>query len=145
MQSTEDYPYLGFRFRIEIEGIIIGGFSEVSGLQSEIEVESIEEGGINDYVHKLPKKAKFSNIVLKRGITDSDKLWRWYENILVGIIDRKLISIILTDSEGNEQWRWEIIDAYPIKWVGSELKAETSSVAFESLEIVHNGITRVRK
>ncbi len=69
LQSKDDYPYLSFRFWVEIDSLVVGGFSEVSGLQSEIDLESYEEGGVNDYVHKFPKKAKLSNLVLKRGIT----------------------------------------------------------------------------
>ncbi len=68
-------PYFSFQFLIEINGLITGGFSEVSGLQVEIETEEYREGGTNDYVHKLPKGTKYSNLVLKRGITDSDVLW----------------------------------------------------------------------
>lgn len=145
MQSKKDYPYLSFRFWVEINSVVVGGFSEVSGLQSEIEVEIVEEGGINNYVHKFPKKAKSSNIILKRGITDSDSLWKWHEDILSGNIVRKSISIILSDSEGNEKWRWGIIDAYPVKWAASELKADSSTIAIESLEFVHNGIIKVGK
>lgn len=51
-------PYLNFRFLVEIHGLIVGGFSEVSGLQSETDIEEIREGGVNDYVHKLPKITK---------------------------------------------------------------------------------------
>jgi phage tail-like protein len=142
MQKGMDYPYLNFRFLVEIQGLIVGGFSEVSGLQAETEVEIIEEGGVNDYVHKLPKKTKYSNIVLKKGITESDVLWKWYQDVVNGKISRKSGYIILLDSEGNEKWRWNFIEAYPVKWVGPELKADSSTVAVESLEIAHNGIKK---
>jgi phage tail-like protein len=57
-------PYLTFKFQVEIHGLIVGGFSEISGLQAEVDVETIEEGGVNDYVHKLPKKTKYPNLIL---------------------------------------------------------------------------------
>ena len=47
-------PYLTFNFAVEIEGLLVGGFTEVSGLESEIEVEEYREGGVNGFVHKLP-------------------------------------------------------------------------------------------
>jgi phage tail-like protein len=142
MQMGKSYPYLSFRFLVEIQGLIVGGFSEVSGLQAETEVESIEEGGVNDYVHKLPKKTKYPNIILKKGMTDSDALWKWYKDVVDGKITRKSGYIILVDDEGKEKWRWNFIEAFPVKWTGPELKADSNTVAFESVEIAHNGIKK---
>ncbi|MBE9593547.1 MAG: phage tail protein [Proteobacteria bacterium] len=135
-------PYLSFRFLVEIQGLIVGGFSEVSGLQAETEIEEIREGGVNDYVHKLPKITKYPNITLKRGITDSDVLWNWHQDVVNGIIKRKSGFIILLDGEGNEKWRWYFEDAYPVKWLGPDLKADSNTVAVETLELAHNGIKK---
>lgn len=136
-------PYLSFRFVVEINGIISAGFSEVSGLQAETEIEEIREGGVNDYVHKLPKITKYPNLVLKRGTTDSKELWNWHQNVITGKIERKSGSILLLDSEKNVKWRWDFDEAYPVKWTGPDLKADISTVAVETLEIVHNGIKKV--
>ncbi|MCD4809203.1 MAG: phage tail protein, partial [Methanosarcinales archaeon] len=59
-------PYSAYRFKVEIEGIIAAGFTDVSGLTIETEVETIKEGGVNNYEYKLPKFTKYSNITLKR-------------------------------------------------------------------------------
>jgi phage tail-like protein len=133
-------PYLSFRFKVEVDSVIVGGFSEVSGLQIEIETEDYREGGVNDFVHKMPKVTKFTNLVLKRGITDCDKLWKWHRKAVEGKIERKTGRIILCDFNGNEKWRWEFKDAFPVKWSGPDLKADGSVVAIESLEIAHHGI-----
>lgn len=138
-------PYLGFRFLVEIDGLIAGGFSEVSGLQVEIETEEYREGGINDYVHKLPKAAKHPNLVLKRGITDSDVLWKWIWETAQGKIERKNGRVILLDSKGNEKWHWAFEGAYPVKWSGPDFKADSNSVALESLELAHKGLTTVER
>lgn len=135
-------PYLSFRFLVEIQGLIVGGFSEVSGLQAETETEDIEEGGVNDYVHKLPKITKYPNITLKRGITDSAALWNWHQDVVNGIVKRKSGFIILLDGEGNEKWRWSFERAYPVKWTGPELRADGNTVAVESIELAHNGIKK---
>jgi phage tail-like protein len=135
-------PYLSFRFLVEIQGLIVGGFSEVSGLQAETETEEIREGGVNDYVHKLPKITKYPNITLKRGITDSDALWNWHQDVVNGIIKRKSGFIILLDCEGNEKWRWSFERAYPVQWRGPELRADSNTVAVESIELAHNGIKK---
>ncbi len=133
-------PYLGFNFLVELDQIIVGGFSEVSGLQSEIKYDEYREGGVNKFVRKLPKCVEHSNIVLRRGITDSDELWKWYQDVVYGDFKRKLGSIILRDRHGEECKRWDFLRAYPIKWIGPELKADSNSVAIESLELVHEGI-----
>jgi len=135
-------PYLSFRFLVELQSLIVGGFSEVSGLQAETEIEEIREGGVNDYVHKLPKITKYSNITLKKGITDCDTLWKWHQDVVNGKVERKTVFVVLMDSEGNEKWRWSFERAYPVKWQGPDLKADSSAVAVETLELAHNGIKK---
>lgn len=135
-------PYQSFQFLVEIDGLVVAGFSEASGLQAETQIETYREGGVNDYVHRLPKETTYPNIILKRGITDSDVLWKWHQDVVSGKIERRSGYIVLLDSEGNETWRWNFVDAYPAKWTGPDLRAESSTVAFESIELVHNGIKK---
>src|SRR2546422_11337395 len=72
-------PFLAFNFVVEVQSLVLGGFSDVTGLQKEIEVQDYREGGVNDYIHKLSGPARYpSNLVLKRGLTDID-LWNWHE------------------------------------------------------------------
>ena len=140
--AEREDPYLSFRFLVEIQGLVVGGFSEVSGLQANTEVEEIKEGGVNDYVHKLPKITKYPNITLKRGITDLDALWNWHQDVVNGKVERKTVFIILLDSERNEKWRWSFERAYPVKWTGPDLKADGSTVGVETLELAHNGMKK---
>jgi len=135
-------PYLSFRFRVEIHGLIEGSFSEVSGLEVEMETEDYPEGGVNDYIHKLPRRTKYPNLVLKRGITDSDVLWKWHQEVVSGKIERKSGRIILLDSEGGEKWSCSFEGAYPVKWTGPDFKADSNTVAIETLELVHRGIKK---
>lgn len=136
------YPYFVFRFRVEVEKIDVARVSEVTGLQFETEVETYEEGGVNDYIHQLPKKTKYPRIVLKHGLTDQDDFWKWYQEVISGKFSRRNISIILMDATGQDKWRWNIIQAYPVKWTGPELKADSNTIAFESIEIVHHGMKK---
>ena len=133
---------LSFRFLVEIQNVLVGGFSEVSGLQIETEVDTVEEGGVNDFVHLLPKRTKYQNLVLKRGLTDSDAIWNWYHDVINGKIVRKSGYIILMNSEGVEKWRWNFIDAYPVKWTGPDFRADNNNVAVETLELAHKGIKK---
>lgn len=133
-------PYLGMRFRVEVEGILNGGCAEVSGLDFSTQVEDFREGGVNDYVHKLPKETTFPNILLKRGLTDSDKLWKWYQDVVYGKVIRKEVHILMLKERSEDvAWVWGFKDAFPIKWTGPELKSEGSTVAFETIEMAHHG------
>ncbi len=129
-------PYTSFTFRVEIEGIMVAGFSEVSGLRLETETETYEEGGVNNFVHILPKRTKHQNIILKHGITDRHDMWAWYQNVVSGTFERRNGSIILMDNY-KDKWRWDFFQAYPVKWTGPELKADSNTVAFETIELVH--------
>jgi len=135
-------PYMNCRFLVEIDSLTVGGFAEASGLQAEVETEDYWEGGVNEYVHKLAKGTKYPNLVLKRGFTDSQVLWQWHADAVNGKIQRKRCRVVLLDSQGQETWRWIFEEAFPVKWVGPDMKADGSAVAIETLELVHNGMTK---
>jgi phage tail-like protein len=137
-------PYISFKFQVEIHGLVVGGFSEVSGLQVETKTHDFREGGVNDHIHKLPRGTEQANLTLKRGITDSDILWKWYQDVVNGKVKRKSGRIILMDFEGNEKWYWTFEGAYPVKWVGPDFKADSNAVAVETLELVHKGLNCFR-
>lgn len=142
-QGKRTDPYLTFNFQIEVEKLVVGGFTEVSGLQIEIALQNYREGGLNEYIHRLPGPASYpSNLVLKHGLTDGEVLWNWYQNVIKGNIERKNGSILLLSRENEEKWRWNFVEAYPVKWIGPELRAGTAEVAVETLELVHHGLTK---
>ena len=133
--------------RIELNGITEGAFTEVSGLDFEIEVEDRKEGGLNDMVHRIPGRVKVApNIVLKRGLATSE-LWQWYYDITQGKlthgpVTRKNMSIILYGYDSMPQIRWNITGALPVKWSGPTLKSDSTEVPVESIELIHQGIVR---
>jgi len=139
--ADEPSPALAFKFWIEIESIVVAEFKECSGLSLERDVQRVEEGGVNDRVHILPGRTKQSNIVLKYGVTDSTKLWDWYQD---GLYDGKVkkinFSILLRNVEGDVLRRWNIKEGFPVKWEGPQLNTETNQVAIETLEIAHHGL-----
>jgi phage tail-like protein len=138
-------PFRGYNFAVEIEGLVAGGFSEVSGLELEVETQDYREGGVNQFVHKRAGPVKYaSNIVLKRGMTDSKTLWNWYWDVTQGTIKRKNVSILLMDESGEEKVRWNFEQAYPVKWSGPGLKAAANEAAIESLELAHKGLMNVK-
>jgi phage tail-like protein len=138
-------PFLGFHFAVEVEGLVVGGFSEVDGLQIEIEVQEYREGGLNEYMHRRAGPAKHpANLVLKKGLTDVKTLWNWYWDVVQGKVDRKNISVLLLDESGNELVRWNFEQACPVKWTGPQFRASGNEVAVETVELVHRGFTRVK-
>jgi len=80
-------PLLAFNFLVELGGLIVAGFSEVSGLDAEVQIEEYREGGQNEFVHRLPGPARYpSNLVLRHGLSELEVLWRWETSGLGGIV-----------------------------------------------------------
>lgn len=140
--SGPEYPYSNLRFSVEIDGLTWAGFSEVTGLSIEIDVEEYLEGGVNEFVHKLPKTVKFQNITLKKGLIQSYKMWDWIQEVAEGSISPQNCRIILMDQDGNTICYWAVANAFPVKWTGSDLKATGGEIFMESLELAHQGIQR---
>ncbi len=125
-------------FRMQIEGITLGYFTEVTGLSVEYEVFEWQEGGQNTYVHKLRGRAKYPNIVLKRGITHESALLDWFRECQTKTA-RKQGYIELLGPNGKAVRRWAFDGAFPVKWTGPNLNASSSNIATETLEFVHTG------
>jgi phage tail-like protein len=133
-------PYLGCNFVIEIEGLLVGGFSECSGLEVESEVVPYREGGVNDYLHRFAGPTSSPPLVLRHGITSRDALWRWCQTTTAGHVVRRNGTIFLLDSARVPVVQWDFKDAFPYKWTGPELRAEAANIAFESVELAHRGL-----
>jgi len=135
-------PYRGFNFRVEIDNLTVGSFSECSGLSSDGDAVDYREGtDIPLNVRKLVGLRKYANIVLKRGYTQNTELWDWYTNIVNGLADRRNGTIILMDEERKDVMRWNIENAWINKIEGPAFKANGNEVAMESVELVHEGLT----
>jgi len=133
-------------FVFEVDGVNIGSFMEVSGLEVSIETEDINEGGENGFVHKLPGRMSWPNITLKRGVTRADELLKWLnessgEKFAANgnKLTRKSAAITLVDRTGKRMMAWDFVDAFPIKWTGPTFAADSADAPAESLEIAHHG------
>jgi phage tail-like protein len=141
VRPVDQDPFLSFNFLVEIKGLTVGGFTDVTGLQVEVEVEDYREGGVNGFIHKLAGPVRYpSNLVLKRGMMKADQLSAWQQEVASGKIALRNVSIILLDHAGDEARRWDFNEAYPVRWNGPELRAATGAVAIETLELVHKGL-----
>lgn len=140
--GTRKDPFRAFNFRLEIDGMTAGSFSECSGLSSDGDAVDYREGtDIPLTNRRLVGMRKYANITLKRGYTDNTELWDWYTNIMNGIPDRRNASIILMDEQRKDVLRWSIENAWINKIEGPSFKASGNEVAMESVEIVHESLT----
>jgi phage tail-like protein len=136
--GAEAYP--SCRFYVMIDGQPQGVFTEVGGLQVEMDVMDYQEGGNNGFVHRLPGVTRVSNLTLKRGMTSSNEFYKWCAEIAGGQFTRRHITVVMYDSAGNQLMRWNVMNAYPVKWVGPQLLAPDNAAAVETLELAHEGI-----
>src|SRR5690348_13222906 len=144
MANLRKDPFLAFRFKVNLDGLDVAGFSECSGLQWETETQDYNEGGLNTYVHKFPTRTKQSNLVLKRGIVDR-VMWNWYWDLTQGLVQRRTGAVVVYDPSGSTVvMQWEFSNAFPSKWTGPDLNASQNNVAVETIEIVHTGLKRVK-
>ena len=135
-------PFPAFRFEVKLDDLPVAGFSEVSGLQVETEVQDYAEGGLNTHILKFPGRIKQSNLTLKRGIVDRE-LWNWFQDLIRGNVRLRGGSIVVRDPSGGQVlMEWQFQRAFPAKWVGPELSATQNSIAVETLELAHRGIER---
>src|SRR6516225_4580870 len=108
-------PYPAFNYLIEIGGITAGGFSEVSGLDAEVQPIDYREGNEDFVPRKLPGIKRFPNIVLKRGIVGNLDLFAWLNSAMAGAVDRREGAIILRDEKRNEVMRWKFTRGWATK------------------------------
>jgi phage tail-like protein len=133
-------PYLAINFVVEIEGSVVAGFTDVTGLSIETQVERKTFGGENHREYTFFTQSKYTDITLKCGVTSDEYLWDWYKEVINGQIYRKNGSIYLLDSLGNAKVWWDFTGACPIKWEGPTFSSTSNSVAAETLVLTHNGI-----
>jgi phage tail-like protein len=136
-------PYRDFNFLVELDGIIQASFTECSGFGATTEVIEMREGGDNTTVRKLPGKTTYKNITLKWGLTNSNELWTWYQQVVEGNLIRKNGSIVVYDLANHvEVARWNFVRAWPTDWEGPTFNAKGTDIAIETLVLAHEGITR---
>lgn len=140
MAST---PYAKFRYKVEIDGLEAGGFSEASGFDASIDVIEYREGDMIQTPMKLPGLKKYGNITLKQGVADTTVMYEWMIAGVEGEVERKTITITILDETETATASWQVINAWPAKYTAPDFNAMSSEVAIESIEIAHEGMTRV--
>jgi phage tail-like protein len=120
-----------------------GFFREVTGFESDSEVTEKKRSlpnGRTDVI-KVMGNTKWGDIELKRGVDQDKTLWNWRKLVLDGKLKeaRKDCTVTLLDFEGQPVVTYSIINAWPRKYTGVELKADSNEVAVEGITLAHEG------
>ena len=139
-------PLVSVSFYVDVQGVFTGTFRSCTGLGSQSEiVEHLAAGkGGTTHIYKIPGVCKWTNICLKRGVTDSMDVWTWRKQVEEGNVNeaRKNGSIIMYDQTNTEVARWNFEMGWPSKISGPNLDASTNDIAIEELEIAHEKLVR---
>lgn len=141
------YPPVGFHFKVEFSGVGSGDsdsrFQEVSGLSAEIGTEEVQVGGENRFSYRLPTRAKYNNLVLKRGMLTDSGLISWFTNAIEHFEFKPAdVSVYLLNEKHEITVSWIFMQAYPVKWMVSDLKAQDNSLVIETIELAYQFFRR---
>lgn len=137
-------PYRAYNFKLEVQGVTQGHFTDCSGLGIKIQPIKYREGGEHQVVHVIPGLVEYADVTLRYGLTSSPDLWEWLASTLGGAVDRREVSIILLDNEGTtEAMRWNLGNAWISEWHGAMLNALSREVAIELMTLVYESLERV--
>lgn len=141
-EGAPAYPRAKFRFKLEIEGLEAGGFTEVSGFDATIEPIEYREGNMaTETPLKVAGLRKYGNITLKKGLVSGQILYSWLASGLTGAVVRKTVTITLLDEAQAAVASWQVINAWPTKYTAPDFNATSNEIAIESLELAHEGMT----
>jgi phage tail-like protein len=136
-------PYRAYNFKLLINNVTEGHFTEVSGLGVRVERISYREAGNNAIVRAIPGRVTYSAVTLRFGLTGSAELWDWLMTAVEGRVSRRNASIVMLDPSGSvETLRWNLLNAWPEEWYGAPLDAMSRELAIETLVLAHEGLQR---
>ena len=140
MAILSDNPYAQHNFVVQLQSGGSAGFSEVSGIDVRIDVLEYREGGDAGGVRKIDGLVRYSNVVLRRGVTGDLAMWQWIRAAITGRPVRQDVAIALLNEDREIVVQWTLRNAWPARYTGPLLRAEGNDVAIETLEIAHEGL-----
>lgn len=148
---TNKYNQLKFvttnRFYVEVGSEIAASFSECGGLGVQVKKNVIHEGGVNDQQRIYLGQTDFTDVTLKRGLTDHQGFWKWLNELFDEnrLVSRRNVNILLFDRSGETMMSWTLIGAIPVGWKTPALQADGNAVAIEELTLAYEGLTVGKK
>lgn len=135
------YGFLGsFHFKVDFLGLagrdVDTRFQSVAGLSVSVESDTLAEGGENRFQHQLPTRTSYSDLVLKRGLTKSSELFKWFASAAETLEIRPLdLNITLLNEKHEPAMIWKVMNAWPKKSSVGDFNAETSGIVIQTLEL----------
>ena len=147
--SLPFYPPRSFCFALAFEDSAVdASFQEISGLKMEWTTEEVAEGGVNQFVHRLPQRTKYGNLVMKRGLVrGKSPLAEWLAasfagNFAATFVDPRTIVVMLLDMWRRPIVAWTLFGAYPVSWDHSSLNSTENGLMIETIELSCNWFSR---
>jgi phage tail-like protein len=138
------YPFTAFNFAVEITRgedatpLVNAAFQECDGLEMNLEVKTIREGGANDRQIRLNGMVAYGQLTLKRGMTDSFDLWRWFRDSVNDPRLRGDVEVVLLGADGvSERARFVLSRCVPVKLKAPGLNAKDGQIAVEELQVAY--------
>lgn len=140
------YPPVGFHFRVEVLGLGPNDadvrFTDVGGLSREVVTEEVAEGGQNRFVQKFPTRAKYPELMLKRGLLVGSAVVDWIRDAVEDfVIAPKSVDVTLLNDSHDPLLTWHLAKAYPTKWAVSDLSATNNAIVVESMQLYYQSFT----
>jgi phage tail-like protein len=135
-------PFRAYNFKLNIQGVNQGHFTECTGLGTKIQSIAYREAGANEVIRRLPGQVDYGDVTLRYGLTTSIEMWQWFLSAVKGLVQRRDISVIMLDDTGQEALRWNLSRAWVSEWRGAPLNAMGSEVAIETMVLVFEGMER---
>ena len=135
-------PPGGFHFKVEVLDLTPVAddlrFVEVGGLALEVATEEVPEGGENRFAQRYPGRAKYTDLVLKRGLLKSSEVWNWARQSIEELdVQPKDVDVTLLNADHEPLMTWHVVGAYPVKWSVSDLNATANSFVVETLTLAY--------
>ena len=145
-----DYPSPAFYFKVVFSGNddkADSSFQDVSGIGAKIETEAYSELGENSFVFQLPKPPTYTNLILKRGITDlNSQLVNWCRSIFEGDlgtpIEPRDMLVNLMNENGEPIRSWAFVNAFPVSWDVENFNSMKNEIAIEKIEFRYSRFNR---
>jgi phage tail-like protein len=143
-------PFCSYNFQVDLQspGVDIdspfGGFSEVSGLNTELTVAEYRNGNDSEHhVRKVPGIHKVGDVTLKRGILNSTDLWTWIAQARThSVAAQRIVTVTLRDEAGDAVESWKLRGCIPLKYTGPTFNGKGGGeVAMEELTLSVEGIS----
>ena len=137
-------PFTAFNFSVEINRgsdgapLVNAAFSECDGLEMSMDIKTLREGGGNDRQIRLNGPVSYGQLVLKRGMTESFDLWKWFQDSVHDPRLRADAEVVLLAADGaTERARFQLGRCVPVKMKAPALNAKDGQIAVEELQIAY--------